>query len=125
MTLYSIIQYSSVAYLYYKATILTDNQYLYVDIPVLILSFLMNFGKSSNVLTKDKPVMGLLSFQVLGSVFLSIIIVLVFQIAAIIILVNQPFYIQSTDLYTSDELDDSETATYENDVLIFNFLQIY
>jgi uncharacterized membrane protein YfhO len=118
MTLYSIIQYLSASYLYYKLTTLTDNQYLYVDIPCLILSFLMNFGKSLDSLTKDQPIMFLLSFQVLGSVFLNIFIVVIFQILALVILTQQSFFVEAKDLYKDslEALEDDEKATYENNV---------
>lgn len=67
--LYSLIQFFSVTLLYLKASNLSDNQFLYIDVAVLVpLSVFQSWTGASKTLTTDLPQDSLFSAPVLASV---------------------------------------------------------
>lgn len=64
-----MIQFSSVTILYQINSNLSDNEFLYIDLFVIIpLAFLMGYTRAYNKLTKYVPGSSLVSFPILMSV---------------------------------------------------------
>lgn len=69
MTLYSVIQSSAVLMLYFTSCDMTNAQYLYQDLWMIIpLALTMNMTKAYSKLAPYRPVSDLLSLPVLASV---------------------------------------------------------
>lgn len=110
MVAYSLVEFTSVAFLYYFDSNLTDFQFLYIDI-VLILVFAFFFGKTHaypGKLHRKPPATSLLGFVALFSITMQILIAILFQVLSYIILCLYSWYEPHT--YQGD----IEYLSYEN-----------
>ncbi|KAI1315498.1 hypothetical protein EDD11_000731 [Mortierella claussenii] len=113
MALYSIIQFTTVSFLYAYASNLGDFQYLYIDL-VLILPIAVFMGRTEAypVLSPKRPTANLVSKKVLTSLIGQILIQSLFQGLLFLIVRYQPWY--TPPKYNSDE---KNIEMYENTVL--------
>ncbi|KAG0368660.1 hypothetical protein BGZ54_001471 [Gamsiella multidivaricata] len=113
MALYSIIQFTTVSFLYAFASNLGDFQFLYIDL-VLILPTAVFMGRTEAypVLSPKRPTANLVSKKVLTSLIGQILIQSLFQGAMFLIVRRQPWYIPPD--YDSEE---KNIECYENTVL--------
>ncbi|KAF8929411.1 hypothetical protein BGZ58_008955 [Dissophora ornata] len=113
MALYSIIQFTTVSFLYAFASNLGDFQFLYIDL-VLILptAVFMGHTEAFPVLNPKRPTANLVSKKVLTSLIGQILIQSLFQGALFLIVRRQPWY-------TPPEYDSEEKniECFENTVL--------
>ncbi|XP_077288142.1 polyamine-transporting ATPase anne boleyn isoform X2 [Arctopsyche grandis] len=110
MVAYSLVEFISVAILYYFDSNLTDFQFLYVDI-VLILTFAFFFGKTHaypGKLHKAPPSTSLLGFVALFSISVQILLAVIFQSSSYVILCHYSWYEPHTFQ------GDIEYLSYEN-----------
>jgi cation-transporting ATPase 13A3/4/5 len=119
MALYSMIQFVTVATLYWFAVNLTDAQFLIIDLfTMLPLAMFMSKTGPHSQLSKVKPIGELVSFPVLSSVIGQTVLVTVFQVAGLYLVINQSFY---SEVYVSDANDEDEASQksycYENTVM--------
>ncbi|KAG0200869.1 hypothetical protein BGX28_006180 [Mortierella sp. GBA30] len=113
MALYSIIQFTTVSFLYAFASNLGDFQYLYIDL-VLILPIAVFMGRTEAypVLHPKRPTANLVSKKVLTSLIGQILIQSLFQGTLFLIVRHQPWY--TPPAYDSEE---KNIEMYENTVL--------
>lgn len=79
--MYSIIQFTSVALLYAEFSNLSNNQYLWIDLVIIIpITLFMGYTKPSEKLSKYQPTSNLFSFPVLASMIGQILIQFFFQV---------------------------------------------
>ncbi|KAF9116054.1 hypothetical protein BGX27_005083 [Mortierella sp. AM989] len=113
MALYSIIQFTTVSFLYAFASNLGDFQFLYIDL-VLILPIAVFMGRTEAypLLNPKRPTANLVSKKVLTSLIGQIAIQSFFQGLLFVIVRHQPWY-------TPPEYDSEEKniECYENTVL--------
>lgn len=110
MVAYSLVEFTSVAFLYYFDSNLTDFQFLYIDI-VLILVFAFFFGKTHahpGKLHKKPPATSLLGFVALFSITMQILVSILFQVLSYTILRSYSWY--EPHAYQGD----IEYLSYEN-----------
>ncbi|KAG0284884.1 hypothetical protein BGZ96_010787 [Linnemannia gamsii] len=93
MALYSIIQFTTVSFLYAFASNLGDFQFLYIDL-VLILPIAVFMGRTEAypVLSPKRPTANLVSKKVLTSLIGQILIQSLFQGCLFVIVRHQPWY---------------------------------
>jgi cation-transporting ATPase 13A3/4/5 len=113
MALYSIIQFTTVSFLYAFASNLGDFQFLYIDL-ILILPIAVFMGRTEAfpILHPKRPTANLVSKKVLTSLIGQILIQVLFQGGLFVIVRHQPWY-------TPPEYDPEEKniACIENTVL--------
>lgn len=118
-----MIQFTSLVMLYCMANILTDMQFIYGDMVLVVpLSIFMNRTRASKKLTPEEPEADLMSFLILSSVLGQVLIMALFQIGLMILLMNYKWYISAIDKYGIEYLQDEIPETYENSVIIFYIL---
>lgn len=119
MALYSMIQFVTVATLYWFAVNLTDSQFLIIDLfTILPLAMFMSYTGPHNQLSRRKPIGELVSPTVLSSVIGQTALVAVFQIVGLVLVMQQSFYSQVhiSDANDQDE-SNSKSKCYENTAL--------
>ncbi|KAG0038258.1 hypothetical protein BGZ82_000702 [Podila clonocystis] len=102
MALYSIIQFTTVSFLYAFASNLGDFQFLYIDL-ILILPIAVVMGRTEAypLLNPKRPTANLVSKNVLTSLIGQIMIQSLFQAALFVIVRHQPWY--TPPVYDSEE----------------------
>ncbi|KAG0341214.1 hypothetical protein BG000_009845 [Podila horticola] len=102
MALYSIIQFTTVSFLYAFASNLGDFQFLYIDL-ILILPIAVVMGRTEAypLLNPKRPTANLVSKKVLTSLIGQIMIQSLFQAALFLIVRHQPWY--TPPVYDSEE----------------------
>ena len=102
MALYSIIQFTTVSFLYAFASNLGDFQFLYIDL-ILILPIAVVMGRTEPypLLNPKRPTANLVSKKVLTSLIGQIMIQSLFQAALFLIIRHQPWY--TPPIYDSEE----------------------
>ena len=101
MALYSIIQLTGTVILYYHSLYMTDPQYLYVDLFLVIpLNYTMALSRSKKKLHKTQPSSSLLSFPVLLSVLGQMLIQAIAQIIIFEVLRDEPEACLSENYYS-------------------------
>ncbi|KAF9390490.1 hypothetical protein BGX21_011470 [Mortierella sp. AD011] len=113
MALYSIIQFTTVSFLYAFASNLGDFQFLYIDL-ILILPIAVFMGRTEAypLLNPKRPTANLVSKKVLTSLIGQIMIQSLFQAMLFVIIRRQPWY--TPPVYDSE---DTNIECYENTVL--------
>ena len=91
MAISSIIQFTTTTILYYYSLTLSDEQYLYIDLMlVLPLAFTMSYSEPSGILTSERPSSSLLGLQALASVAGQMVIQMIAQIIMFSLLSSDP-----------------------------------
>ena len=79
--MYSVIQFISVGLLYGSFSNLSNNQYLWIDLFIVIpIALLMGYTKPTERLSKYRPASNLMSFPVLSSTIGQLLIQFGFQV---------------------------------------------
>ena len=79
--LQSVIQFLSIILLYQLGTDLSDNEYLYINIFIVLpLSIFMSWTKPNDVLTANTPNVSLFEAPFLLSITLAIVVQTIFQV---------------------------------------------
>ena len=122
MMIYSLIQFFNVFFLTIFNSYFSDFQWLISDIFVIFpLEFLIARTSSYEKLTKDVPEISLVSFPIMISVILNIIIILFFQIFSIFLLKINDWYLNFCEVF-----EEKVFACYENNVLfLIGMIQYY
>lgn len=110
MLAYSLTEFASVALLYYYDSNLTDFQFLFIDV-ALIINFTFFFGHTEAYdgnLYKKTPLNSLLSFIPLTSLIIHLLLVFLFQFASLFILQQFPWY------KVHEPISDSDYKCWEN-----------
>lgn len=111
-----MIQFCTVTLLYAVGSNLTDTQFLYIDLVILVpLSIFMGQTGAYKELTPHLPTGSLLSFPVLTSVLGSVVIQLIPQFFVFFWVKQQSFY-KAIDFNPEDDHDNMKS--YENSVLL-------
>ncbi|XP_078283854.1 polyamine-transporting ATPase 13A3-like [Rhinoraja longicauda] len=93
MAMYSIIQYLSVLLLYSIRGNLGDSQFLFIDLVIIMsVMFTMSLNASWKELVPRRPLTSLISVPILLSMILQTLITLAFQVAAFLLVKEQPWY---------------------------------
>ncbi|CAH2008119.1 unnamed protein product [Acanthoscelides obtectus] len=112
MAAYSICQFFSVIMLYGYESNLTDIEFLYIDLAIIsVIAFF--FGRTESYpgkLVKETPLTSLISASPILSLFLQIMLVILFQVVAFEHLKSEPWYVPFN--YTMFKED--EVACVEN-----------
>ncbi|XP_074601834.1 polyamine-transporting ATPase anne boleyn isoform X2 [Brevipalpus obovatus] len=93
MACYSLAQFVSVLILYSLRSNLSDMEFLYIDL-FLIALFFMLFGRTESFgeLSRHPPPSSLLGIVPLSSLALQILLIVIFQMSAVVSLWTQPWY---------------------------------
>lgn len=79
--MYSLIQFTTVALLYGEFSNLSNNQYLWIDLVIIIpITLFMGYTEPADKLSKYQPISKLISFPVLVSMTGQILIQFLFQV---------------------------------------------
>ena len=121
ITMYSMIQFFCINFLYFLKSNLLDLQFLYQDLfMILPLAVFMAYTGASNRLTTVLPPGALISVPVLSSIIGQVFLQGTFQVFSYMILRNQDWYESEDDLYHTpkNELNaNNPMPAYENTVL--------
>ncbi len=92
MTFYAIIQFIGATCLVFINLGMSSTQQIYVDLWMLsILIFTMNYTDPVDILTSDKPICKLLSFEVLFDLVSQLVANFIFQLIGLYMLFSQPW----------------------------------
>jgi len=118
MSIYALIQTFNVAVLYYRGSGLTNLEFLYQDVYIVLpIALTLGMVQPTSKLSKKRPTENLLSARVLTAMFGQCIIQAVGQIVMAVILYKQSWYIDPETFYeaevalTGDE--DADPADYD------------
>jgi cation-transporting ATPase 13A2 len=113
MSLYSAIQFTSVSFLYAKASNLGDFQFLFIDLFLLPpIAILMGWAGPASVLCRKRPTTDLVSRKVLVPLLGTMVICIAAQAVAWLAVREQPWYVPP-----KVEHDGSNVANSENTAL--------
>lgn len=106
-----MIQFSTVTILYWVSTTLSESQFLYSDLVMVVpLSMAMAFSKEANLLHYEKPISDLISLKVILSVFVMILVCVTTQILVFVNLTRQAWF---KDVKTLNEKEVKENPDLE------------
>ncbi|GAM23432.1 hypothetical protein SAMD00019534_066070 [Acytostelium subglobosum LB1] len=93
MGMYSLIQFTTVIFLYFKGSVLGNWMYLYQDLWVIFpLVIFMGMTQPSDTLSVKRPSGRLISGAVVGSLIVHILLCLAFQAMIFLTVQHQPWY---------------------------------
>jgi len=106
MALYSMIQFTSVSLMYTMKINLTDMQFLFIDLAIIVpLAITMSWTKAASGLSKQQPTSTLICIPVLASILGQVIIQAFFQIGTFLYAKTQDWY---DDPVYKEGLDDND-----------------
>lgn len=112
MALYSLIQFISVLILYKHGSILSDMQFLYIDLVITtILAVVMGRTEPSSALVVKRPIGSLLALNNMIPLILQLVLVFIIQVTSLIYLKYQIWY------KPSSPKDDELILCWENTVI--------
>lgn len=121
MALYSMIQFVSVCMLYYMNSDLSDNQYLSIDLIIILpLAVAICYTEPYHTLVRKQPTAKLISLSVLTSVIGQTLIQAVFQFVGCLLIRRQEFYDEKYPDAVVEEMGYENTVVF----LISNFQYI-
>ncbi|KAA6360817.1 MAG: putative cation-transporting P-type ATPase 13A3/4/5, partial [Streblomastix strix] len=86
---FSMVQFMSACILIYYDSMLSDFAYLIIDMLITLpILFTVSYSKASDGLTRKTPLGSLISFPVISSLLMHVVVTLVYQLLAAIILEN-------------------------------------
>lgn len=111
MSLYSAIQFTSVSFLYAKASNLGDFQFLYIDLALIVpLAIFMGWSGPAKKLHRKRPIADLVSRKVLTPLLGLMVISVVVQTLAYIVVKRQPWYIPPKVRHEKPHIKNSENS---------------
>lgn len=103
MSIYALIQTFNVAVLYYRASGLTNLEFLYQDIYVVLpIALTMGLVKPTEKLSKKRPTENLLSARILTGMFGQCVLQAVPQIIMAVVVSKQSWYIDPSTFYDAE-----------------------
>ncbi|KYR01086.1 P-type ATPase [Tieghemostelium lacteum] len=106
MGMYSLIQFTSVIFLYFIGSVLGNWMYLYQDLWIIFpLVIFMGMTRPSTKLSIKRPSGRLISGAIVGSLIVHILVCISFQMAVF-------FLIRSRPWYNDTQIDDENIFTY-------------
>lgn len=111
MSLYSAIQFTSVSFLYAKASNLGDFQFLYIDLALIVpLAIFMGWSGPAVKLHRKRPIADLVSRKVLIPLLGLMVLSVVVQTIAYIVVKRQPWYIPAKVRHDKPHVKNSENS---------------
>ncbi|PMB68038.1 putative cation-transporting ATPase [Beauveria bassiana] len=111
MSLYSAIQFTSVSFLYAKASNLGDFQFLFIDLLLILpIAIFMGWAGPARTLYKKRPISGLVSRKVLIPLLGLMAICIVVQAIAYITVREQTWYIPPVVGHDESDIKNSENT---------------
>ncbi|KAI5461058.1 hypothetical protein BGZ63DRAFT_356009 [Mariannaea sp. PMI_226] len=111
MSLYSAIQFTSVTFLYTKASNLGDFQYLFIDLALILpIAIFMGWAGPAPTLCRKRPTADLVSRKVLTPLLGLMIICIAFQAIAYVTVREQPWYIPPKVNHEEPDIQNSENT---------------
>jgi cation-transporting ATPase 13A2 len=111
MSLYSAIQFTSVSFLYAKASNLGDFQFLFIDLALIIpLAIFMGWSGPAKKLHRKRPIADLVSRKVLTPLLGLMVLSVVIQTLAYIAVKTQPWYIPPKVRHEKPHIKNSENS---------------
>lgn len=118
MALYSMIQFTSVCMLYYLNSDLSDNQYLSIDLVIILpLAVAICYTEPYHTIVRKQPTASLISVTVLSSVIGQTVIQGGFQFLGYLLIKQQQFYEEEYENAECEEMGFENTVIF----LISNF----
>ncbi|XWW96637.1 hypothetical protein V2A60_004614 [Cordyceps javanica] len=111
MSLYSAIQFTSVSFLYAKASNLGDFQFLFIDLLLILpIAIFMGWAGPARILHTKRPISGLVSRKVLTPLLGLMVICIGVQAMAYIAVREQPWYIPPEVGHDESDIKNSENT---------------
>lgn len=94
MALYSMIQFTTICFLYSFGSSLADYQFLYIDLfMILPLAILMERFDPADKICKKRPMVKLISYKVLSSILGQILLQAMFQVGVYLLTIKSDWYV--------------------------------
>lgn len=111
MSLYSAIQFTSVSFLYAKASNLGDFQFLFIDLLLILpIAIFMGWAGPARILYTKRPISGLVSRKVLTPLLGLMAICIAIQAIAYITVREQSWYIPPVIGHDESDIKNSENT---------------
>jgi cation-transporting ATPase 13A3/4/5 len=111
MSLYSAIQFTSVSFLYAKASNLGDFQFLYIDLVLILpLAIFMGWSGPAPTLHRKRPTADLVSRKVLTPLLGLMAIAISIQAVSYVAVKKQPWYIPPKIKHEGGNIKNSENT---------------
>jgi cation-transporting ATPase 13A2 len=111
MSLYSAIQFTSVSFLYAKASNLGDFQFLFIDVLLILpIAIFMGWAGPAPVLSRKRPTANLVSRKVLTPLLGLMTICVAIQAIAYVTVREQPWYIPPKVKHEESNIKNSENT---------------
>lgn len=111
MSLYSAIQFTSVSFLYAKASNLGDFQFLFIDLLLILpIAIFMGWAGPAQVLHTKRPIAGLVSRKVLTPLLGLMAICIAIQAIAYVTVREQAWYIPPVIGHDESDIKNSENT---------------
>ncbi|KAK1997065.1 ATPase [Colletotrichum falcatum] len=111
MSLYSAIQFTSVSFLYAKASNLGDFQFLFIDLLLILpIAVFMSWAGPFPVLSRKRPTADLVSRKVLIPLLGQMAICILIQAAVYVAVREQPWYIPPRISHDKSNIENSENT---------------
>lgn len=111
MSLYSAIQFTSVTFLYAKASNLGDFQFLFIDLALILpIAIFMGWAGPAPKLCRKRPTADLVSRKVLTPLLGLMLICILFQAVTYVTVREQPWYIPPVIKHDEPSIQNSENT---------------
>lgn len=111
MSLYSAIQFTSVSFLYAKASNLGDFQFLFIDVLLILpIAIFMGWAGPAPKLCQKRPTADLVSRKVLTPLIGLMMLCIAFQAIAYVTVKEQPWYIPPKIKHEKSNIKNSENT---------------
>lgn len=111
MSLYSAIQFTSVSFLYTKASNLGDFQFLFIDLALILpIAVFMGWAGAAPHLGRKKPTAKLVSSKVLTPLLGLMALCVAIQAIAYVVVKEQPWYIPPKVKHEKSNIKNSENT---------------
>lgn len=111
MSLYSAIQFTSVSFLYAKASNLGDSQFLFIDLLLIVpIAVFMGWSGPAPTLHRKRPTADLVSRKVLTPLLGMMAVCIAIQATAYVTVKQQPWYKPPKIVYDKPNIKNSENT---------------
>ncbi|KAH7152534.1 hypothetical protein B0J13DRAFT_548672 [Dactylonectria estremocensis] len=112
MSLYSAIQFTSVTFLYAKASNLGDFQFLFIDLALILpIAIFMGWAGPAPNLCRKRPTADLVSRKVLTPLLGLMVVCIAFQAVTYVTVKEQPWYIPPKVNHDEPDIKNSENTS--------------
>ncbi|KAA6361873.1 MAG: putative cation translocating P-type ATPase, partial [Streblomastix strix] len=121
---YSMVQFMSAGILIYYDSMLSDFAYLIIDILITLpILFTVSYSKSAKGLTRKTPLGSLISFPVISSLLMHVVVTFLYQLMSVVVL--EHFCNDFVPLDMEDEDYDVHIQSYEQTTIFLASLCSY